>query len=201
MLRNLGTEQTVPFRLKFKHQTLPFGRCAGIIGENGVGKTTMMSSLIDTLINRKSENMECDMPLFSSLIAICSTPYDCFADKQNTSGNLLMPYYYFCANQNKYDVVRQIKDAVKVIRRRRFKNTGLFEFYNETILEEIAELKSYSLWEVDDSDLSNPELIVHDEELEKAVSRLSSGQLQLFLLITFIFSKINLDALLVIDEP
>ena len=197
-----NTEQTVPFRLEFKHQTLPFGRCAGIIGENGVGKTTMMGSLIDTLINRKSENMECDMPLFSSLIAICSTPYDCFADiNQNTPENLLMPFYYFCANQNKDDVVKQIIDAVKVIRRRRFKNTGLFELYNETIQEEIAELKSYILWEVDASDLSNPELKVHGEELEKAVSRLSSGQLQLFLLITFIFSKINLDSLLVIDEP
>lgn len=195
-------EMKVPFRLKFNNQKTLFGRCAGVIGENGVGKTIMMGGLIDALINRKYDKMECDMPLFSSVVAICTTPFDCFADiHQETSLNLLMPYYYFCANQQKDKVIGHIISAVNIIRRRRIKTTGLFGIYDKTIKDEIKELNSFNIWEEDDTDAFNPKLIIHDDELENAIKCLSSGQLQMFMLITFIFSKINFDALLVIDEP
>lgn len=195
-------EQKIKFQLYFKHNAFPLERCAGIIGENGVGKTTLLGELVDTLVNRKSSAMACDMPLFSSVIAICTTPFDCFENiKQDVSTNLLMPYYYFCANQDKNEVIVQIKEAVERIRQRRMGFTELFGIYDKTIREEIPELDAYTLWEVDSSDLSCPKQIIYEDKLNHVISLLSSGQLQLFLLITFIFSKINLDALLVIDEP
>jgi ABC-type Na+ transport system ATPase subunit NatA len=114
---------SVPFTLKFNPEAKQHGRCVGIIGENGVGKTTMLGGMIESLINRNKEEAQEELPLFSSVMSICTTSFDCFADiKQEEETASLMPYYYFCANQNKDEDSDKIKESVKEIRERRFQN-------------------------------------------------------------------------------
>lgn len=192
---------SVPFRLKYDPAAKQYGRCAGIIGENGVGKTTMLSGMIENLINRHKDETEDESPLFSSVMAICTTSFDCFADiKQEKETASLMPYYYFCANQDKDDDSDKIKESVKEIRERRFQNSELFDFYDKMIKKALPETRQYKWWYLEEKE-DGLKFHIADDVLKDMLKKLSSGQLQLLLLITFIFRKINYDTLLVIDEP
>ena len=192
---------SVPFTLKYDPEAKQYGRCVGIIGENGVGKTTMLGGMIESLINRNKEEAQEELPLFSSVMAICTTSFDCFADiKQEEETASLMPYYYFCANQNKDEDSDKIKESVKEIRERRFQNSELFEFYDKMVKKVLPETKQYEWWYLEEKN-GKQEFRIADQVLKDMLKNLSSGQLQLLLLITFIFRKINYDTLLVIDEP
>ena len=194
-------ELSIPFKVKYCPDAKLYDRCLGIIGENGVGKTTMLGGMIDTLINHKKGNLLHDYPLFSSVMAICTTPFDCFSDiKQQNYTASTIPYYYFCANQDKDKAFLKIKESVKEIRNRRFEETELFGYYNKIVTKELPETAQYVWWFYEKND---NELVfkIDDNVLEEMLNKLSSGQLQLLLLITFIFRKINFDTLLVIDEP
>lgn len=194
-------ELSIPFKVKYKPEAKLYDRCVGIIGENGVGKTTMLGGMIDTLINHKKENLLHGYPLFSSIMAICTTPFDSFSDiKQTNDTASTIPYYYFCANQDKDEAFCKIKESVKEIRERRFRETELFEYYNNIVTKELPEISQYDWWFYEKKD----DLLIFridDDVLNAMLQKLSSGQLQLFLLTTFIFRKINFDTLLVIDEP
>lgn len=192
---------SIPFKLKYDPDAEHYDRCAGIIGENGVGKTTMLGGLINSLINHKKEDLLYDLPLFSSVMSVCTTPFDCFSDiRQRDDTATLMPYYYFCAGQDKENAFQNIKESVKEIRRRRFCDADLFKFYNKILIKELPEVSRYEWWRLVEGK-EQPEFFINDEALREMLKKLSSGQLQLLLLITFIFRKINFDTLLVIDEP
>lgn len=195
---------SIPFKLKYNSDAKLYDRCAGIIGENGVGKTTMLGGMIDSLINHKEENMLHDLPLFSSVMAVCTTPFDCFADiKQDDDTVSLIPYYYFCANQDKDQAFLKIKESVYEIRKRRFQNSELFDYYDKIVRKELPETAQYVWWTYEErGELKEiKEFKIDDKVLKTMLKSLSSGQLQLLLLITFIFRKINFDTLIVIDEP
>ena len=194
-------ELSVPFRVKYNPEAKLYDRCVGIIGENGVGKTTMLGGMIDVLVNHKKEDLLHDFPLFSSIMAICTTPFDCFSDiKQQDDTASTIPYYYFCANQDKDKAFSKIKESVKEIRERRFRETELFEYYDKIVTKELPETAQYDWWFYEEKD-DLTVFRIDDKVLKVMLEKLSSGQLQLLLLITFIFRKINFDTLLVIDEP
>lgn len=196
-----NTEISVPFNLRYNSEAGSLDRCVGVIGENGVGKTTMLGGLIDTLINHKKENMNSEIPLFSCVMSVCTTPFDCFASiQQKKDTSSLMPYYYFCANQHKEEAFQKIKDSVVEIRHRTFDGTELFKFYEKIIVSGIPETSQYDWYYYEEKE-ENTLFHINDDSLRYMLDALSSGQLQLFMLLTFIFRKINYDALLVIDEP
>ena len=194
-------ELSIPFRMKYNPEAKLYDRCVGIIGENGVGKTTMLGGMIDSLINHKKENLLHDLPLFSSVMAVCTTPFDCFSDiKQQDDTASTIPYYYFCANQDKEEALLKIKESVKEIRERIFHGTELFGYYDKIVAKELPETAQYE-WCYHEKKDDSLNFKIDCEVLKEMLEKLSSGQLQLLLLITFIFRKINFDTLLVIDEP
>lgn len=193
-------ECTVPFRLNFDASAQHYYRCSGIIGENGVGKTTLLSDLIDNLINDKKENFIGELPLFSSVISICTTPFDSFSNVKKRNMNSIIPYYSFCANQQRENTQTIIKESVYEIRKRRLNGHDVFTVYASIVRNYFRECNNYQLWNLDDTE-NDDAFTINEEELSAFIESLSSGQLQLFLLITFIFKQIMFDSLLVIDEP
>lgn len=192
-----------PFILKFNPEAKYYNRCAGIIGENGVGKTTMLSNLIDCLINNKKDCLNGKLPLFSCVMSICTTPFDSFSNiKKNIENPSIFPYYYFCADQKKDNIIDTIIESVLVIRKKNLNKESIFQKYDLIIRKYIPDLSSYQLWYenvVDEGDKDG--FTINNTQLLKFIENSSSGQLQLFLLITFIFRQITFDSLVIIDEP
>lgn len=196
-------ECTAPFILKFNPEARYYNRCAGIIGENGVGKTTMLSNLIDCLINNKKECLNDRLPLFSCVMSICTTSFDSFSNiRKNVENPSIFPYYYFCANQQKDYTINAITESVLAIRKKNLNKESIFQEYSWIIHEYIPDLSGYQLWNehTDENDQAS-RLDIDERQLSEFIQKLSSGQLQLFLLITFIFRQITFDSLVIIDEP
>lgn len=190
----------VPFQLKFEPNAQHYYRCSGIIGENGTGKTTLLSNLINNLINSQKEHFKGELPLFSSVMSICTTPFDSFSKVKKQNTDCAIPYYSFCANQEKEKTQAIIEESIYDIRKRRLNGQDVFPIYTGIIRKFFPEYNNYQLWNIDD-DGNDETFTINKEKLSTFIERLSSGQLQLFLLITFIFRRIMFDSLLIIDEP
>lgn len=192
---NISTN--VPFYCKFNAKAKSYFRSVGIIGENGVGKTTMLSDLIDSLINDRKKDFEDELPLFSCVMSICTTPYDSFSKVKKEDNNSLLSYYYFCAGQQKDETEKELESSIKIIRKRTLKSKSVFTKYEEILKFKFPEIDIAQLWVDEKEDVFK----IKSDTLSAVISSLSSGQLQLLLLITFIFAQINFDSLLIIDEP
>lgn len=184
------------FKLKFDAEPRFNYRCACIIGENGVGKTTMLSDLIECLITEKRDDFNGEFPLFSRVMSICTTPYDSFKSLQGIEATTL-PYCYFCADQNRTNTEDRINEAFEIIKKRTLEARSVFQMYYAFLRLVIPEIETYELFQEHEDEV----LTINKAELSAFVAHISSGQLQLFLLASFLYSKITLDALIVIDEP
>lgn len=196
-------ECMAPFQLKFSANAKNYYRCASIIGGNGVGKTTMLSNLINDLINNKEEQFNNNfIPLFSCVMSICTTSFDSFSSiKRSPENNSFFPYYYFCAGQQKDETLNGIITSIKNIRKRKINKKDLFQTYHPLMRKVLPEIADYKLWQIEKNEKGDETFILNEKEISLFLENISSGQLQLFLLITFIFERITFDSLIIIDEP
>lgn len=172
----------------------PFMRAVGLIGNNGVGKTQMLKHLITTLIEEIKEPVV--LPLFRSCLAISSTPFDGYDDIG--LDNPRIPYKHFSLEQNFNNTEQGILKCIETIYHRPLIHSkSMIKLYKESIDSLLGETVGCFLTynEFDDTyDLD-------DKFLHKQISIMSSGQLHIFNLLTFIYAHIHLTSLLVIDEP
>lgn len=178
-----------------------YERCIGVIGENGVGKTQLLKRFIQELISRKSDNFKSAFPIFSSIIAICSTPFDSFMRIEG--GDFVMPFIKCSLEQTLSDSENQIRDGIKAIQDRGdFNGARLIHEYYDILRRELPTEDVDKVLVYNDSGIdvqSHYEL--DDEELHELVFRLSSGQLHTLMLLTKIYQYVYYDSLFVIDEP
>lgn len=181
--------------VEYKQDANQLLRCVGIIGENGVGKTCLFRNIINNLIHDGDENFR-KKPIYSCVISISTTPYDGYSDINSTS--LSIPYTACCIEQKEEYTVEYLSDAINtIIKRGNVNFESFFSLYNSKIKQIFGDTLSEDLFHYN----NNIELILDDEKLSKHVEIMSSGQLQLFSLITHIFSNVRFDTLFVIDEP
>lgn len=62
-------------------------RSFGVIGNNGVGKTQILSKFVADLLNKNVDNFE-KLPLYKSLLVICSTPFDAYPAEPQEGGEV-----------------------------------------------------------------------------------------------------------------
>lgn len=185
------------WKVKLQYHSPSFLRNIGIIGENGVGKTQMLSQLLDDVLKPTLPNFD-SIPLFNCYIAICSTPLDQY-NRVRLRG-YRKPYAYCCLLQNSTKTTSQLIRAI-----RRIQNQGKTLYNKPLILHYANMIKKYlgasseGLFTLVPNDEDN--IIVDEDRVRELVSILSSGQLHIFLLITYICANIHMSSLLVIDEP
>lgn len=172
----------------------PFMRVVGLIGNNGVGKTQMLKTLIGNLVSRDVDSAK--QPLFRSCLAISSTPfdeYDKIAPKETR-----IPYLCFSIEQNAQYTEEAIIESILIIYQRPLiHRKPMIQLYKEAIDSLLGEQVGGFLVYNEKTDNYD----FDKEYLSNQIHIMSSGQLHIFNLLTFIHAHIHLSSLLVIDEP
>lgn len=196
-----NTESETNWHVKLAPDNLPFKKCIGVIGENGVGKTQMLRQFIEDLLSRKADNFRSALPVYSCIIAIFSTPFDPFM--RITGGDFTMPYIKCCLEQSlRESEDRLLEGIIEIQNRGSVHGVGLMQHYVNQLRCELPKENINKVFVNKDSGIG---ILRHYEvdkdELHNLLHRLSSGQLQIFLLLTNIYRFVHYDSLFIIDEP
>lgn len=182
------------WQVKLLYDAPPFMRAVGLIGNNGVGKTQMMKMLVSNLI--ANLYVPQSVPLFRSCLVISSTPFDGY-DKIAIE-NPRIPYQHFTIKQDTEYTEDELLECINVIYTRPLiYRKSMIQLYKEAIDELLGEDVGAFLKYNDRKD----DYDIDKEVLHTQISILSSGQLHILNLLTFIHAHIHLTSLLVIDEP
>ena len=181
--------------VNFEQKNNQLLRSVGIIGDNGVGKTCLFRQMINDLTREGTGNFR-KKPLYSCVISISTTPYDRYSEINDLSLNI--PYTACIIEQQDDFTVDQLSEAINtVIERGNVNNESFFNIYNSKIKQIFGDKLSEDIFHYE----NNGKPILDDQGLRKYIEIMSSGQLQMFSLITHIFSNVRFDTLFVIDEP
>lgn len=166
-------------------------RIIAIIGNNGVGKTTLLSKLVESLVNRKYNDFTPQMPVFSKVIAASYSIFDRFYNINNTSYNYL--YCGLRASENRLlseeQLVARRKESSELIKSDDRRGTILLDCMEKIMSKDLFD----ALFDDDGDFKEEVYLQIHE--------RLSSGQKMLMNLIINIVGNIRANTLLIIDEP
>ena len=187
------------WKVHIPYKPLKFMRTFGIIGINGVGKTQILSSFITDLLAQKVDNFK-SLPHFKNIIVICSTPFDSYpVEKQDTRE---IVYRLCCLEQDKTLTLDGIKQNLnRIMKQPTVEHVSMLtvwvdlirEYVDSAFVDHVVILKR-------DADGSEYYDIIGDD-LGSNVNILSSGQLHILSLVTYICANIHYRSLLFIDEP
>lgn len=173
------------FRLLFSRDLCGIYRNIGIIGRNGVGKTTLMANLAIVLSGvKKSEAKLSPRPAFSKIIAISYSTFDDFY-RPNLEERTFS--YTYCGIRGKNDLLN--KNQINSAFERHYKK--------------IIRLGKIEIWNkcMDIMFLNQRTNYFQEDMIIKSFKSLSSGQKIMTLSFTQIISNIKKNSLLLFDEP
>ena len=192
-------------KFNFSHTRLPYKRIYTLIGENGVGKTTLMKNLIYDIVqdDRKSANRHFIglPPLFSSVIAITYSPFDSYPLNDDKGlCNRIIEYEYCGLMKHEFvlkDIKERVDDLSTSIELVLSRTTDFIDRLWQQMMEKVfSEERLESIF-------SNPPLgtKVDKDKLMTLYQHCSSGETIYLESISAILSKIRLNSILLIDEP
>lgn len=192
----------LPFNVEFNRTYGTYRRCLGIIGENGVGKSSLLSNLIQDLANGNKENFAKEkMPLFSCVLSISTTHFNLLKDIDIKASKHSIPYHTSPLEETRDLATKNLEKSILLIHRRRYGGKSIFDDYEEDLQWFFDDrLETEKLWGEEEYG-EDTTFVVYNKEFKTLVDNFSSGELQIFQLVTFIYASINLDSLLVLDEP
>lgn len=199
---NMSTH--IDWELDIKYDCLPFQRTFAIIGENGVGKTQIMSQLMHDIVESDCPNLT-NSPLFGGVLAICSSHYDAYSEQKEKITNPRIPVNVCTVVQDK-DTKKRLHEAIKQIISRGTYYTGqevlsLREHYMELLTIQLGKDMATDLILSNVDAEGEERFVVNEKKLENLVKTVSTGELQIFELITFVCTHVHLKTLMLIDEP
>ena len=187
------------WKVHIPYKPLKFMRTFGIIGINGVGKTQILSSFITDLLAQKVDNFKI-LPHFKNIIVICSTPFDSYpVEKQDTRE---IVYRLCCLEQDKTLTLDGIKQNLnRIMKQPTVEHVSMLtvwvdlirEYVDSAFVDHVVILKR----DADGSEYYD----INGDDLGSNVNILSSGQLHILSLVTYICANIHYRSLLFIDEP
>lgn len=167
----------------------------GIIGENGVGKTTFLRNLLVDLYKKNKGNFNGELPIYSKIVSVSFSPFDIFVDiKPSPWFN-----YIYCGLMNsegnvmkKNELCHFINDSFRAINKRSLGNDWWNVMSEIFCLEDLKSLSSFD---------DNERVIIRENLTEEELRKISSGQRTMLLTMSSIIANISSHSLLLIDEP
>ena len=191
--KDTGEEDNV-IDFNFAYQCKPYKRIIGLIGENGVGKTTLINDMVDALVKNKKEGFEGLRPIFSQVIIVSYSPFDHFPPNGT---NYIMGYKYcgLLKGQNELlsldEQVKHLIDNIKKIIERE-QSDYLMTIWKEIMLEVFPINTIRTIYQ---------DKAVDEEGTKNVCKRMSSGETMFIFSISDILANIRNDTLLFFDEP
>lgn len=195
------TGKKATWDLSFNQGSPSYLRTVGIIGENGVGKSMLLTSLVKALLEKEKPELLTKMPHFQSCVAIYSSSRDGLGKIKSNNPN--MEYVRCSLRQHEEATFEKMLGAIEgdIMKRPILHGRSVTRLYLETLREHVGERFVKDLFIIDSSDLSDEKFELNRDRLRWLVGILSSGQLQIFELITHLYAHIHLSSLVVFDEP
>lgn len=183
--------------VKFKYNLPSFLRTKGLIGENGVGKTNLLSNLVKDILE-KNTNAISNIPSFGSILVLCSTPLDKYPmpDSQNP--------YYTCRSVEqdfRYTAEGLIEAIDNLHGRPTLSGQSLLDIWHTLVSDFFGKDFTERILSLDMDKEGSLKLQINHEELEAMIGYMSSGELHILTLITYLCSHIHLKSLIIVDEP
>ena len=187
------------WKVHIPYKPLKFMRTFGIIGINGVGKTQILSSFITDLLAQKVDNFK-SLPHFKNIIVICSTPFDSYPEETQDTREIM--YRLCCLEQDKTLTLDGIKQNLnRIMKQPTVEHVSMLtvwvdlirEYVDSAFVDHVVILKR----DADGSEYYD----INGDDLGSNVNILSSGQLHILSLVTYICANIHYRSLLFIDEP
>ncbi len=187
----------IPFN--FNDNSILPDRIYALIGENGVGKTQLVSKLPIDLANHVLDTFTPRIPLFSKVIAVSYSVFDDFKIPESSS----KINYVYCGlrqerNDEKYtltkgDLKERFFNSIKKVQK-----SKRFDSWCE-IVENFFPNNIVDQWKIWNESESEYELSV--TEFSNFLNKFSSGQSIFVFILTEILANIRYDSLIIFDEP
>lgn len=190
-------EKDVEFAFDFSNMGFFPNRMYAVIGENGVGKTQMISHLPLDLSQRRIASFEPQIPQFSKIIAVSYSQYDHFEIPETTAS---FNYYYsglfkdvggkreLCNREDLQN--RFFNNCHVIIKRRRIQDLKkiLSNLFPEEKLEGIFIQK-------------DEKVVLAEAYVAEWMKDMSSGEVSFLFVFSDILANIRFDSLILFDEP
>lgn len=188
------------WKIDFEYESPLYKRCAAVIGENGVGKTRLLTSFIEDLLTEAPNFSK--RPLFSCVIAITTAHHEDYLRIEDS--NWKMPYSALVVESDRTAAIHNSQEAVSnIIKRGTVKSKSVLHYYctfiNSLLKKDLD--KEIIVYPTKEEILAGKGPYVNRNGIVASIMEMSSGQMHLFSLINKVFEKIRFDALFVFDEP
>lgn len=171
---------------KFSRKLIGLYRVIGIIGRNGVGKTTLLANLATSLSGiKKNHTRLSPRPPFSKIIAVSYSTFDDFYRPKSDERTFS---YFYCGIRGEDDLLskEQINDLF-FTSFKRIKQTGRLHFWEECMnILYLNQLDTY---------------LPDRNKIMPSFKKLSSGQKIMTMSFTQIIDVIDQNSVLLFDEP
>lgn len=182
-----------------------YKRTYSVIGENGVGKTQLMANLVKELIGEHLPNMSCK-PMISSVMVICASEFDAYKDIETKDTRVPV---VICDVVQTKNTLEKLTTAINdILKRGTYYVAGemlmMYERYIEILCTQLGASAGEVIKKEDvevNGTIVEQRPFLDNQSLEELVNKFSTGQLQVFSLITYVCANIHLNSIVVIDEP
>ena len=191
------------WNVHFEFDAPKYRRVVAVIGENGVGKTQMLSDMLKDLTEDNNENFS-HKPLLRNILVLCSSEFDAYKNINKGSSNYNVRRLSVVQDD---DTVAKLEDSIlTIIDRGTFLANGdmlaVWQHYIELLKKEMGkEAEQILIVPPKTEENKYPRPYLNKKYLEELVEHMSTGQLQVFTLITHVCAYIHLNSLVVLDEP
>lgn len=185
----------VDIKFDFKYECEPFHRMIGLIGENGVGKSTLLNNIVESFIGKDKTAFVGLPPIVSKIIVISYSPFDKFPSKREDN---TVEYHYCGLLKNPTELLSQeeqietFKNNLKMIVQR-----GSSDHLKRKWLRIMSAVVDRNIV----SGFFEEAGKLNDGKINDFCKNMSSGESIYVYSLTEIMANIRLDTLLLFDEP
>lgn len=189
------------WRVSLKYKPLKFKRIVGVIGENGVGKTSMLKQYVQDFVSNENGGFD-DKPLFNSLNVVSSVSSDSYLTSMPDN---IAPYNYYHLDQSRENYDKIVGAAIRIAKSHVLVDSkSKIQLYREIVSDLIGKLREDIFIvenEATNDYFPSENISLKDDSLRDLLPKLSSGQLHMLALATFLIADMHMSSLVIIDEP